>query len=163
MLGWESHWASRSNPSRKVRLPGLARPNNQPDLLTALCRGPPGCHRSLPADPLLARPATWALPGLPAQLCRLRGGPFRRAASRRLRGPREPRDALTQEFSCWRTLHSPVLQTPAPEREGVGRVEKSDSQWREKGGEEEKTFFDKGKETTGEYSPKLTPFLRSVQ
>lgn len=89
---------SKSNPTWKVPLPGLACPNNQPDLLTALCRGPPGCHRSLPADPRLARPATWALPGLPAQLCRLRGGPFRRAASRRLRGPREPRDAITGEL-----------------------------------------------------------------
>lgn len=53
--GWESHCASGTNSSLKVHLPSLAWPNHQPDLLTVLCRGPPGCHRSLPADPRLAR------------------------------------------------------------------------------------------------------------
>lgn len=52
--------------------------------------------------------------------------------------------------SCRRTLNSPVLrerETPAPEREGVGRDEGSNrvGEWREKEGEEVKTFLKKGK------------------
>lgn len=50
--------------------------------------------------------------------------------------------------SCRRTLNSPVLrETPAPEREGVRRDEGSNrvGEWREKEGEEVKTFLKKGK------------------
>lgn len=50
--------------------------------------------------------------------------------------------------SCRRTLNSRVLrETPAPEREGVGRDEGSNrvGEWREKESEEVKTFLKKGK------------------